>query len=68
MANHRAEMTTSRLTARFELQRRPWRSWELHYACDGPTQASGSTRRPGEDLPRQLHDEIVMTVTDQVEG
>ncbi|MEP7091243.1 MAG: hypothetical protein ABI776_14185 [Nocardioidaceae bacterium] len=68
VAHHRAEMTTARFTASFELQRRPWRNWDLHHACDGPTQARGSIRLRGNDLPRQLHDEIVLVVTDQVEG
>lgn len=68
MATHRAEMITTRFTARFELQRRPWRNWDFHYACDGPTQATGGTRLRGTDLPRGLHAEIVMAVTDQVEG
>ena len=56
MATHRAEMTTARFTTRFELQRRPWRNWDFHYACDGPTQATGGTRLRGKDLPRQLHE------------
>lgn len=68
VTNHRVELTTSRFTARFELEPRPWRNWGLRYACDGPTQASGGHRLHGKDLPRQLHDEIVMVVTDQVEG
>lgn len=68
LINHRAELTTSRFTAKFELQRRPWRNWALHHACDGSTQASGSTGLNGKDVPRQLREEIVIIVTDQVEG
>ncbi|MGB7447993.1 MAG: hypothetical protein WA892_02580 [Ornithinimicrobium sp.] len=68
MSTQRSEMTTTRFTARFELRRRPWRDWDFHYACEGPTQATGSTRVRGKDLPQQLNDEVVMAITDQLEG
>lgn len=68
LANHRARLATSRFTATFELQRRRWRNRTLHYACDDRTQASGSTGLNEKDLHRQLHDEIVMMVMNQVEG